>query len=71
MMMTTARDKFMKGDRVRLSEWGIACMGYKATQEATVVGFSRDDANVRVIIDGKRNPERWSPIYWERMRPSL
>jgi hypothetical protein len=67
------RDVFKKGARVKLSKAGynadILCRRKLRNKEiyGTVHGFSRNDFDdvVRIVIDGRSEPESYHMSFWE------
>lgn len=70
----TAREKFKKGDRVRLTVRGRALF-YKKDPErrGTVIGFSTKADCVSIIVDGNKPTTRttYHMSYWEVDAPVL
>ena len=63
----TAREKFRKGQRVKLTKAGRAISYHDLP--ATVVGFGRvNDVRVRVLIDGMKCPQSWHPDFWKPLK---
>ncbi len=65
----TAREKFSKGDRVRLTktalEGGIG-RSDRLGWTGTVVGFCKENDCVRVITDNRRHGTAFHIDFWER-----
>lgn len=65
-MVTTARDKFKKGDRVERSKEAIRRDIATTSGVGVVVGFSTLNPNlVRVQRDGLKSPEVYHMSFWE------
>lgn len=65
-----ARDKFKKGDRVRLSDVGRTRL--QGDRPGTVTGFSpRHKQCVRVLRDGNKQPVTYHMNCWEVVAPVL
>jgi hypothetical protein len=66
----TARDRFHKGQRVRLSpegrDWGINPK--HPDRMGTVAGFSKDPDLVLILEDGLKNPRRYHMSFWSAAR---
>lgn len=60
--------KFKKGDRVCFSVRYYQTFRRRRKNTSTfgtVVGYSRNGENVRVLKDGTKTVENWSPDFWE------
>lgn len=65
-MSKSARDKFNKGDRVRLSESGRKRLHKgDVDRPGTVVGFSQLKECVRILRDGNTEPMTYHMNYWD------
>lgn len=67
-----ARQKFTKGDRVRATEAAFKNGCFINIRDAepgkvfgTVVGFGDEGYCVRILRDGRKRPDLWSPNFWE------
>jgi hypothetical protein len=66
----TARQKFPKGCRVRLSPLGLDRVPHvkaSADRKGTVLGWSNDWQCVRLRWDGRATPERYHGDFLERV----
>lgn len=64
----TAREKFQRGQRVRLSDEGRARTGARREFVATVVGYGREDHLVTIIRDGLKTRECYHMKFLEPAR---
>jgi hypothetical protein len=63
-----ARERFTKGQRVRVSEIGMSHFGpggRLARSVGVVVGFGREEHLVRVRRDGVKYAESYHEKFWE------
>ena len=66
----SGREKFRKGDRVQLSEEGLAHFGQRRKPHTgVVIGFGRQSHQVRIVRDGVKNPENYHCKFWDKVYP--
>lgn len=62
----TAREKFSKGDRVRLSAEGEERFSRRrSAHTGVVVGFGHVHTGVSILRDGTKTREAWHMDFWE------
>jgi hypothetical protein len=64
----TAREKFTRGQRVRLTDYGEASFPRRRGATGVVIGFGRrgvGDALVRIRQDGRKTRESYHMDFWE------
>ena len=64
--MTSERDYFQIGDRIRLSALGRSRMTRSRATTGKVVGFGRSEAVLRIVFDGSNYPVSIHSSYLER-----
>jgi hypothetical protein len=67
--MMTAKQKFEKGDRVRLTVAGYNQFRHRRmkSDEGIVAGSCRDPELVKVIVDGIKTVEWYHADFWEKI----
>lgn len=58
--------EFRKGDRVKFVGPASTFMRPTASKTGVVVGFGRRYGQLRIIRDGLKNRETWTPKYWAK-----
>jgi len=67
-MSETAREKFKKGQRVKMSALGLTRNLHRRTEDwtATVVGFGRSGVTVLTVRDGAKTPQSYHMDFLEK-----
>ena len=61
----SARVKFWRGDRVRLTKEAVARGVERSQRTGVVVGFGHVGHKVRVVVDGTKTPQSYHMDFWE------
>lgn len=60
----SAIEKFKQGDRVKMTEYGMAFM-QRQHRKGIIHGFCRSEICVLVVQDGTKTPQTFSIEFWE------